>query len=398
MIKKLSFVTVALVFLFFLTIAGGRSATAAEPIKIGFLAPYVGVFATFGQDLSNGFKLYLEEVGYKAGGRQIVLYDEDEEGKPEVGLVKVRKLIENDHVQIIAGIVSSPVAYAVRDYVVDKKVPIFYSAGAAKLTRDLRSPYIFRASFANGQQDVGAGWYAYTTMGARKIIVMGDDYAAGHEKCDGFLKGFKAMGGEVVEEIWAPLGTTDYAPYLAKLTKYVGKVDRLWNFFPGSDGVRFINQYQEYGFKDKIKLFGEGGTTEEANLPSQKDAAIGVESYLYYCNGVDTPENLKFIKAYQQRYKMDPGSQGEIGYVTAKVIVTGIEAVKGKIEDQQAFLKALKMVKFSAPRGPIRFDENNNVIENTYILRAEKRDGKYNNYVIATIPDVGQDWVIPKAK
>ena len=96
-------------------------AGAAEPIKIGYMAPYVGVFAKFGSDLRDGFKFYLDEVGNKVAGRQIIFIDEDSEGKPEVGLVKAKKLVEKDQVRILAGIISSGVAYAVRDYVTEKR-------------------------------------------------------------------------------------------------------------------------------------------------------------------------------------------------------------------------------------------------------------------------------------
>src|SRR3974390_3288186 len=75
-------------------------AGAAEPIKIGYMAPYVGVFAKFGSDLRDGFKFYLDEVGNKVAGRQIIFIDEDSEGKPEVGLVKAKKLVEKDQVHI----------------------------------------------------------------------------------------------------------------------------------------------------------------------------------------------------------------------------------------------------------------------------------------------------------
>src|SRR3972149_1672347 len=102
-----------LFFLVPLTVGGAGNAAAAEPIKIGFMAPYVGVFSKFGTDLRDGFKLCLEEVGNKVAGREIVLVNEDDEGKPEVGLVKARKLVEKDQVHILAGIIASPVAYAV---------------------------------------------------------------------------------------------------------------------------------------------------------------------------------------------------------------------------------------------------------------------------------------------
>ena len=385
------------VFLFSLTLGGPAKSEAAEPIKIGYLAPYVGVFAKFGSDLRDGFKFYLDEVGYKVAGRQIVFIDEDDEGKPEVGLVKAKKLVEKDQVRILAGIISSGVAYAVRDYVTEKRIPlVITNAGATKLTQEQRSPFIFRTSFANGQQDRAGGWYAYAKLGARKVIMIGSDYAAGHEKGDGFKKTFKFMGGEVIEEIYPPLGTNDFAPYLAKIANYVGKVDRTWAFFAGSDAIRFANQYQEYGLKEKLKLFCEEGVTDEANLPSQKDAALGIESYARYCIGYDSPENKRFVREYRKRYNYDPGALSEGGYVGAKFIVKALEAVKGNIESQEAFLKALRSVKIEAPRGPVRLDDHQNVIFNTFIERVEKKDGKYNNVVVDMIPNVDQYWMPKK--
>jgi branched-chain amino acid transport system substrate-binding protein len=385
------------VFLFSLTLGGPAKSEAAEPIKIGYLAPYVGVFAKFGSDLRDGFKFYLDEVGYKVAGRQIVFIDEDDEGKPEVGLVKAKKLVEKDQVRILAGIISSGVAYAVRDYVTEKRVPlVITNAGATKLTQEQRSPFIFRTSFANGQQDRAGGWYAYAKLGARKVIMIGSDYAAGHEKGDGFKKTFKFMGGEVIEEIYPPLGTNDFAPYLAKIANYVGKVDRTWAFFAGSDAIRFANQYQEYGLKEKLKLFCEEGVTDEANLPSQKDAALGIESYARYCIGYDSPENKRFVREYRKKYNYDPGALSEGGYVGAQFIVKALEAVKGNIENQEAFLKALRSVKIEAPRGPVRLDDHQNVIFNTFIERVEKKDGKYNNVVVDMIPNVDQYWMPKK--
>jgi len=395
--KKLLFIMTVFLFLFCLSVGIQRMAEAAEPIKIGYLAPYVGVFSKFGSDLRDGFKLYLEEVGYKVAGRQIIFIDEDDEGKPEVGLVKAKKLVEKDKVHILAGIISSAVAYAVRDYVIEKKTPlVITNAGATKLTQEQRSPFIFRSSFANCQQDLAGGWYTYAKMGARKVIMIGSDYAAGHEKGAGFMKAFKFMGGEVIEEIWPPLGTNDFAPYLAKITNYVGKVDRTWAFFAGSDAIRFVNQYDEYGLKEKIKLICEEGVTDEANLPSEKEAALGIESYARYCIGYDSPENKRFVREYQKKYNYDPGSLSEGGYVGAKFIVKALEAVKGRIENQEAFLKALRGVKFEAPRGPVRFDDYQNVIFNTFIQRVGKKDGKYNNYVVDIIPDIDQFWMPKK--
>ncbi len=51
-------------------------AFSQEPIKIGYLSTSSGTFAADGEFIRQGFELYLEKVGDKAGGRKIeVLHD-----------------------------------------------------------------------------------------------------------------------------------------------------------------------------------------------------------------------------------------------------------------------------------------------------------------------------------
>lgn len=396
--RKLLFIGMVVIFLLPLAFEGQGIVMAAEPIKIGFLGTFVGVYAKPGKDMTDGFKFYLDEIKNKVAGREIVFITEDDESKPEVGPIKARKLVEKDRVHILAGVIHSGVAYAIKDYVINNKIPFMIcNAGARKLTQEERSPYIFRSSFVNGQTDLAGGWYAYTKLGVRKVIMMFPDYSAGHEKADGFKKTFKAMGGEIVTDIYPPLATTDYGPYLARLTEYVGKVDRVWMFFAGSDAIRMFAQYSEYGLKEKIKLFVIGDTVDETFLPSQKDTALGVENYLHYAWSLDTPENKRFVKAYKEKLGYDPGLYSSGGYNGAKAIVEALKAVKGNIEEKKDdFLKALKKVKFEAPMGPFRFDDHQNVVFNTYIRRVEKKDGNYFNVVIDKVPDVDQYWMPKK--
>ncbi len=110
--KGLSFLSISILILFFVIGAGPRNASAAEPIKIGFMAPYVGVFATFGSRFERRFQDVPRRIREQGGGEGHRLSQRGDEGKPEVGLVKARKLVEKDQVQILAGIISSAVAYA----------------------------------------------------------------------------------------------------------------------------------------------------------------------------------------------------------------------------------------------------------------------------------------------
>ena len=372
-------------------------AVSADAIKIGFMAPYVGVYTKLGIDMDNGFKLYLDEVGWKAGGRKIEVIKSDTEGKPSLGPIKAKELVEKDKVHLLAGIVHSGVALAIRDYVTEKKVPlIITNAGAPELTASKKSPYIFRVSFANGQQDLAGGWYIFNKAGLKKMMVLAPDYSAGHDKASGFMKYFKQSGGTVVKEIYPPLETQDFAPYLAEVRKMAKDANGTWAFFAGSDSIRFVTQYAEFGLKQPLPLFTVGDTLDDAFFPSMGDAAMGCKDYTHYCISIDNPENKKFVPAYHKKYGEEPSMFSEQGYIGAKAIVEAINAIGGKVEDPEGFVSALRKVSFAAPRGPFKFDANQNVIENVYITTVEMVGGRPLNVVKDVIPDVDQNWKPPK--
>lgn len=368
--------------------------TSTGPVKVGLLVPYTGVFASCGDNITRGAELYLDEVGWKAGGREIKLFKEDTEMNGQVGLQKARRLVESEKVDLLTGIVSSTVAYAVRDYVVSNKIPlIIANAGASDLTREKGSKYIFRVSFSNGQYEYPEGVYAYNKMNLRKIVVLAPDYAAGHEKANGFMAGFKDAGGQIIQEIYPKLGTTDYGPFLTQ----VKDADAVWVHFSGNDSITFVKQYEEYGLKNKMPLLTSGDCVDESSLPSQGDSAVGIISALHYSAALDTAENKKYVSRYIAKYHEEPNMFAEQGYVAAKVIVEALNGVKGNLTDTEALLNEIRKANFEAPQGPFSFDpKTQNVIFNTYIRKVEKKDGKLVNSVIETIPEVKDHWTPAK--
>ena len=189
---------------------------AQGPVRIGFIYPDSGPFAQVGLDMRDGFLLYWSRVGDKAGGRVVeVLLESKGTCKPDEGLTKARKLVERDRVHILGGIICTPVAYALRSYVIEKKTPlIIMNAGADGLTQKQRSEYIFRSSYANSEGMHALGDWAYR-QGYRKAVLMASDFGAGIENVGGFARTFTEAGGQVIQEIYPPLGAPDFAPYLA---------------------------------------------------------------------------------------------------------------------------------------------------------------------------------------
>ena len=380
-------VMIGIVLVFLFMVFPGL-AFSQEPIKIGYLSTSSGTFAADGEFIRQGFELYLENVGFKAGGRKIEVLHEDDKMDPRTGLVKAKRLVEENKVHMVSGVIPSSIAYAVKDYLVGNKVPfIICNAGADDLTQRDFSPYVFRASFSNSQHSHVLGDWLYK-KGHRRLIVLTSDYSAGYEHIGGVCRTFTIAGGEIVEEIYTPLGTMDFAPYLSRISP--DRADAVVCFLGGVDSVNIVKQYAQYGLKGKIPLYSLHMIMEHLQQP-MGEAAIGMVDCSGYMPSLNlkNKEHLDFLKAYRDKYGKWPNFVCEGAYVAAQMIVKGLDSIGGKVEDTDAFIKAMEKVDIAAPRGPFKLDKFHNPIENFYISILKK---EYNLEVIETYPNVSQFW------
>ncbi len=372
-----------------------RAEAQKAPIKVGLLYSLTGVYAGPSRDGVNGFKLAFDEVGNAVAGRRVEVIVEDDQAQPPVALTKARKLVEKDRVNVLAGIIWSPNAVAIRDYVHEHKVPLVISEGAARvLTQERRSPYIFRSSFASGQMTHPFGSYACKVLGYNKVAAIGFDSVFGREQADYFEKGCNESGGKVVLEIFPPVETADFGPYLTQVA--AAAPDAVWAIWSGAAAIRFHQQYDEFGLKGKFPLIGFGSLVDDAVLRAVGDTALGVVTNYFYVTTLDFPENRRFVQAYRQKYGEEPGIFANGGYTAALVIREAARAVHGEVENAPKFLEAMRRLRMDTPRGPLRFDPYQNPIENVYVQKVERAGGKIANVVIDTLRDVEQYW--PKGK
>ena len=378
--------------IFFLMMTNS-SAAEKPPIKVGFLLPYTGTMPLQAKGINDGAELYFEEIGKKAGGRAIQLFKEDDEVNPTVGLTKVRRLVEDYKVNFIIGPVSSGVALAIHDYVRKQKVILI---NPCAFTRDLTSPEkasenIFRTVETTDQSNYPMGKWIYKNTPHRNMVITGSDYAAGHHSVEAFKAGFEEAGGKVIKEVYPKLGTMDFAPFLSAFD--VKGADAVYAWFAGTDAIRLVQQYEEFGLKKRIPLFGYNVITDDPYLGSIGEAALGIITTGHYSYTIDTPRNRTFVKAYSGKYGEIPSRYNELGYTSANLIGAVAEALKGEVEDIPRVAKEIKRVatKIETPAGPLAFDKYNQRILNIYVLKVEKRDGKLANVVIGKIEKVAQE-------
>ncbi len=364
------------------------------PVKIGLLMPYTGTLAVIGQDTTRGFELALTQTAGKAGGREIQVIKEDTEAKPATGLVKTRKLVESDRVDLLVGPVSSAVALAMEPYVRQQQIPLIVPVA---FTRELTAPgranpLLFRLIETTDQSNFPMGGWVYKHTPYRKVIVMASDFVAGHHAMEAFMAGFSAAGGEIVKEIYAPLGTADYGPFLAQAVGV--RADAVYAWFGGADAIRFVKQYHDAGLAKRLPLLGYNTLVDDVVLPAIGEAALGIVTVGHYSATLDTPENRAFVSDYERRYGGAwPTRYSELGYASARLIVAAIESLKGELADKARLRDALwaAIKKIRAPRGPVQFDLYQQVITTIYVMKVERRGGRLVNAIVDQIPNVSQE-------
>jgi branched-chain amino acid transport system substrate-binding protein len=369
--------------------AAGSLFSQRGPIKIGLLVPLTGPLSANGKEMVNGITLYLEEQKQQLAGREAKLIVEDTEGKPPIALNKARALAESHGVHVLVGPLATAEAYALVSYIERQKIPTLSPTVAGEdLTQRRRSAYVVRTGWSAGQPGHPFGKWAFDTLKYRKIAMLGQDWAFGHESCGAFQRTFEEAGGQVVQKLWPPFGTTDFAPYITAIKR---DVDAVYVAGAGNDALRFVRQYADAGLKGRIPLIGSGNFTDEHVLRSMGDEALGIVTALHYSAALATPANRRFVQAYEAKHQQVPSYYAEGTYVAGSVLRAALEAIGGDGEDSAKFLAALHRVKITdAPRGPVSFDDYGHPIENIYVRRVERVEGKLQNTVIHTFPAVSQ--------
>ena len=376
----------------------GAALAQAEPLKLGFLTVRSGPLAAGGRQMEEGITLFLKERNYMLAGRKVELIIADTGGQPAQAKSKTQELIEREKVQVVIGPLATFEALAIDDYIAGAKVPLITPTSAAQndLAQQKRNDYVIHAAGTAAQPMHVLGQYAAKKLGYKRIAMIADDFAYGHEGAAGFQHAFEDNGGRVVQKLWSPLNAPEYGVYVGQLKT---NVDAVYAGFAGINGARFLRQFQEYQSAKRTPVLGNPTAVDEGVLRNMGDEALGVWSASWYSAGLNTPENQRFVAAIQKEYKVTPGFYTAGTYTAGLFLEAAMNAVKGRFEDKPAFVAALHAVKLaSGPMGPIRVDEYGKPVLNIYIRKVERRDGQLVNTIVETFREVNQFWTYePKA-
>ncbi|MGH2734020.1 MAG: ABC transporter substrate-binding protein, partial [Actinomycetota bacterium] len=336
----------------------------------------------------------------EVAGRELELIHEDSAGDPQIGLQKARKVVDQDGASVVAGPLLANVGYAIAEYL--KTQPHIIGLNPVASADDLsqRTPvdnFVRTGGWQSSTPHHVAGDWAWQ-QGYKRVITLCQDYAFGHEVCGGFTNTFTDHGGEIVKQLWAPLGSSDYSSYLAQIDPR--EADAVFMITVGADSGRVIKQWQDFGLKDKIPLIAGETTLEQSLLRTMGDEALGLQSFGHYAEGREEGATKEFVDAYLEEYDEIPSYYSCATYTAGQWFTQALEEADGDMSDPAAFLETLKSIELDdGCFGPMSLDEYGGTIETVYLREVTKDDeGRLVNTVVEEFPEVGQFfWYEPEA-
>jgi len=376
------------------TVVLSGAAHAQTVVKVGVISTYSGPFATLGDLIDKGIKLYTKLNADKLPpGVTVELIYRDAGGpNPDRAKQLAQELIVRDRIQMLTGVVFTPNALAIAPLVTEAKVPFaIMNAGTSVITT--RSPYIARFSFTLWQSTYPLGQWAAKKYKTAYIAV--SDFAPGHDSEAGFEKGFTDAGGQIVGKVRIPTQNPDFVPFMQRAKD--AKPDVVFSFIPaGRQATQIMKAYGDLGLdKAGIKFIGPGDITTDEELPNMGDAPLGVITMHHYSAAADRPANKAFIAAWKKEYgeKSSPSFMSVGAWDAMDAIYTAIRDQGGKIDPDKTMEIWKRYKNPNSPRGPISIDpETRDIIQNEYVREVRKVGGQLANVELETIPNVKDQW------
>lgn len=367
----------------------GPASAQEPPLKIGLIGPFSGhSYESGGAALDLGIKAFFKVHGDTVAGRKVEIIRRDvPDPMPDLAKRLATELVVRDKVDFLAGIIFTPNALAVGQVSGATKTPLVIM-NAATTGIMARIPNAVRVSFSTSQVTAPLGSWA-ARNGSQRAITIVADYAPGIDAETAFSRTFTEGGGQVLQTLRVPLANVEFSSYVRRIRD--AKADSVYLFLPNGDVAKsFLKAFTDGGLAQAgVKVFADGGVTAPINLPIMGENAIGLISSHHYTESHDSAENQRFVKAFADVAKGQLPTYISVGaYDGMAAIYKAVQEQAGKptLEGTMPILSTLKL---ESPRGPIAVDVGTrDVVQNVYIRRVERREGKLMNVEVATVPAV----------
>jgi branched-chain amino acid transport system substrate-binding protein len=383
--------------------ASGCAEQAKQPIRIGVLSVCRGAFAPFYDGTLAGAEVALVRRGghpagrspdqgvrgVRIGGRDVELLFGCSDDSGERALGEARRLVEEEKVDALVGPATSAGGSAIRDYARTQPHVAFVNGSSPALEVTMARPAanVFRFNTNAVQWTAGLGTYAYRTLGWRRAVVIGSDFAYSYDESAGFIAEFCALGGHVTRRIWVPFGETHPARYAARIPP--GTDGHFLSFVLPQDLLRFYRSAPSLRGALGGKVLLGAAAVQAAGSGGLGSPSVGVVIGAAMPLGSSSRPWVRFLNDFRKAFPNVPFNLIAPFYFDAmEATLRGLEEVDGDLSDRQRFLAALAKTTFNGPGGNVELDRLRQAIAPNYLVQVQKRDNALALRMIRTIERV----------
>ena len=379
--------------------------TCNEPIKVGLITDVTGTLAIYGAHIISSFMLGMEyatgapgsagktftvedsENTFMVDNCEIIVYLGDDQTKPELTTSIAREFVDVNEVDILVGTVGSDNTAFLQEIAAENRIPLIVAPAAANdITGVNFNEYTFRTSRNNYQDAINLCEYLPTVY--TDFVQIAPDYSFGYASANAFRDACSLNSGSlVVDDIFVPLGMTDFTPYMEQILD--------------SGAESLIVSWAGEGFTSMMQSAVDIGVTEEmamgvsfvdnVALPVFFSDLVGSTSgILYHYTAPDNEINDWLVTESSERYNVYPDLFDADGFNAALMVVEGLKATKGDAS-ADALITAFEGMEYEGPKGTIYIRPEDHVaIQDMYIvtlLNVDDPEAKFFEYVKTTRPE-----------
>jgi branched-chain amino acid transport system substrate-binding protein len=351
---------------------------AEEVFKIGVPTALSGAYAQYGIQQKRTVEMMLPEIEAKGLlGRKVEFIWEDSKGDPATAVRKARKLVEKDGVKFLLGPPLSSEALAVSAMLPRWKA-IYISSinGAGKLTGSKFNRYFFRVNTSAPMESRTIALYMKDSP-LKSFYGIGSDYAWPRSSVGAFEQQVKEMGKQWAGSIFAPLGTFDWATYIAKIKE--AKPDALYVAIPGKDGVAFYSQVKKFGLSKEVQIVLS--IVELMAILGTGDAMENFIGNSRYPFTIDSPKNKAFVEKFYKKHNFYPDMFDGETYEALEFFFKAV--TKAGTDDVDAVIQAWEGLEYDG-------------LEGKFLMRACDHQASQPGFMVRAVKAEGYPHLIPK--
>ncbi|MFG2056265.1 ABC transporter substrate-binding protein [Micromonospora sp. NPDC048930] len=368
-----------------------------SPIKIGLIVPSIGPNKAIGDEITNGFQLFLSLNNQQLGGHPVTLVPAEEGDNAKSGQAAVDRLVK-EGVLALTGVVSSAVMSGIRDTVEQARVPLIGSNASPTSLQSV--VYIWRTSYVLDEPGEALGAYLRQQGVSGRIAIFAPQGTGSRDVIDGFRRGYEQEGHRLTED---PVLTSDdpnpgKGAFAGVIQKALGKrPDAIFCNYAGTAAVQFIKQLYDAGYEGK--LYAPGFLTEGTVLSQLDDGEEGeqrarilkhgIETALNYSPDLNNTANRVFASAYRKTYNASPTTYAMASYDAAQVLDKAIRLVGDYTTPQAVNLALGKIGQIDSPRGAWQFNQPRTPQQKWYLRRVMLDGRLLSNVVVNELATLG---------